>query len=251
MTSKKHLFAGLGIALVLIAGYMLFSKWSGIPNADSTIAKDESASRQKVNGFGGQSSPLTQRGILARSEVFTHIPSTREGLPFGSDPFKPESRAEQKWLDRNGYPNNEQWLAYKQASDTLLHQAAANGDALASVELSARKLVEGDQSAHGELIKALNDGSQYALEILASYQAGSQSNGDPMAAYVLYRFGEMRGNSELAFARETLTERLDPASRLRAEAEARKLFNTFTKLQRARLGAGASVVDARPIGPDA
>lgn len=192
--------------------------------------------------------PASARVRAQKPSAFANIPNSRVGLSLVKDPFGASSIEEQRWLDRNGYPNEKQWLTYKTASDSLIAQAAESGDKIAVIELDARRLMKGDQTGRDGLMKAAVEGSQYALETLASYLASS-SSGDPKSAYMLYRYGEMRGNLQLGMPRDLLVEKLSPTARLEAEASALKLFTASSNAQRARLSPGARFVDPRPIGP--
>ncbi|MFC3277475.1 hypothetical protein ACFOHQ_08135 [Xanthomonas fragariae] len=99
----------------------------------------------------------------------TSIPRTRDGLSFENDPGFAESKAEQKWLDRHGYPNEKQLEAYMPAPETLLKQAAETGDMAAQAMLDAR-LLPTDQKAQQRLVDAGAEGNLFALNMLASYQ---------------------------------------------------------------------------------
>lgn len=88
-----------------------------------------------------------------------------------NDPGFAESKAEQKWLDRHGYPNEKQLEAYMLAPEALLKQAAEAGDIAAQAMLDAR-LLPTDPKAQQRLVDAGAEGNLFALNMLASYQGG-------------------------------------------------------------------------------
>lgn len=155
---------------------------------------------------------------------FAHVPTSREGMDFESDPFVAESIEEQQWLDRNGFPNAEQWKVYSAAPDGLLRQSAESGDPIAAVMLDSRMLLQGDLDASGRLLHAGGKGSMFALSMLSAYMAGSPS-GDPVLGYAVSRVMEMRGDTRVAIARDGIfrTE-LTPEQRMRGERMALDLF---------------------------
>ncbi len=224
---------------------------ASIPDTTKTPAQNhaEVPARGAPSGTVGKSPQQAARLMPRAGTAFSSLPTSRMGLDLNTDPFGAESKEEQEWLDRNGYPNEKQWLAYKGASESLLAQAAEQGDSFAGIELNKRRLARGDKQGHDELLRSAMLGSQFALESLAAYMAGS-SQGDAQGAYMLYRLGELRGNSDLAMARETLTERLPPPKRMEAEGQARMLFRKFGTAFRAQNGPGARFTDPRPFGAD-
>ncbi|WP_141481001.1 hypothetical protein [Marilutibacter maris] len=160
------------------------------------------------------------------------------------DPFLAESREEQKWLDRNGYPNRIQLERYNQASDYMLEQAANGGDTVADVVLQGRRL-SGSQIdlAAERLMELARDGSGFALSTLSAFMAGS-SKGSPEIGYALSRVAEMRGDSRMALGRDAMFRRpLTPEQKLQGEAEALRLFNEM----RSSSKVGKAFVDPRPV----
>jgi len=167
-------------------------------------------------------------------------------MDFEDDPGFAESKAEQEWLDLHGYPNIRQWETYTAAPDERLREAAAAGDAVAGVMLDGR-LLRTDPKAQQRLVEAGVDGNLFALQLLASYQAGSR-NGDPVAAYAVSRVSEMRGDLRAAIGREVMmTTPLTTEQRMLGEAEALRLNETMNKLYFDKYGAPAEFVP-RPIG---
>lgn len=91
-----------------------------IPNASNESAKDEVASLSVDRG-----SHLAT-GSRVR-HPFPEVPQTRDGMSFDNDPGYAESKAEQKWLDRHGFPNEKRLDAYMGAPEALLKQASEAG----------------------------------------------------------------------------------------------------------------------------
>ncbi|UKE48838.1 hypothetical protein KHA79_00520 [Xanthomonas translucens pv. cerealis] len=167
-------------------------------------------------------------------------------MSFKDDPSFAESKAEQQWLDRHGYPNEKQWEAYMLAPDLLLKQAAEAGDMAAQAMLDAR-LLPVDKQAQQRLIEAGAEGNLFALTMLASYQGGS-SGGDPVAAYALSRVTEMRGDTRAGITRDLMiTKPLSNEQRMLGEAEALRLNEAIEKIYIAKHGV-APFLDKRPIG---
>ncbi|MCF7749133.1 hypothetical protein KQ945_00145 [Bacillus subtilis subsp. subtilis] len=159
--------------------------------------------------------------------------------------FAPQSKAEQQWLDRHGFPNPRQWETYGAASNAMLEQAAASGDSVARSMLDGRLLAT-DPHAQQRLLEAGAEGDLYALQLVASYQAGSRQ-GDPVVGYAISRVAEMRGDSKLGLTRELMFRQpLDAAQRVRAEEEALRLNATMNAFYRTKHGVDADI-DMRPI----
>lgn len=187
-------------------------------------------------------------GVSNRTHPFPGIAKNRNNLGLDTDPFAPQSRAEQQWLDRNGYPNEEQMTAYSQASDHLLQEAADMGDGVANVLLSARKLARGDELAEKELLNAAADGSIFALTTLAGFEGRTGGLEGTIRSYAMTRVTEMLGDYKVGLTRDMITNRvLDPSQRLQAEGQALVLYKELIKLRRARKGPNAPIVDPRPI----
>lgn len=182
-------------------------------------------------------------------DPFPALPKTRAGLPFEGDPFGPTSVEEQRWLDRNGYPNAERWSAYSRASESVLNQAASAGDDAARVMLGIRRLEKGDLEARDDLLASAVEGSGFALDAYASFLAGSASQGDPAAAYVLSRVAEMRGDHRQAVFREFFLKK-QPTQQQRLEwgVEALALYSSMHSLHKELYGQSRSWTDSRPVG---
>lgn len=195
---------------------------------------------------------LEESDDAPRPTASVHFPGvriSRAGMPLEGDPFVATSVEEQRWLDRNGYPNSEQLEAYSAATDAVLAASAAEGDQIAQVVLDGRRLIGGDPTAVADLWSAAVDGSGYALSTLAAYMGGSQKYGDPKSAYAISRVAEMRGDFRQALGRDFLLRKpLTPMERLEAEAEAIQLFNELVEARKRRYGPNAVLVDPRPIG---
>lgn len=223
----------------------------GLPSPVSSAsgAEGTGVESSRSRGLPTANSPPRDSGAQFKVHPFPAVLRSRSGLPMEDDPFAPSSRAEQVWLDRNGYPNAEQLMVYFQATDQALEQAASLGDVVAVVELAGRRLMQGDLSAQKTLFSAAVDGSGYALAKLAAFQGGSLEHGDPIEAYALIKLAEMRGDYKAALTRDVVVQQaLDPKQRLVAEARALELYDHFVKMRRARYGPEASLVDPRPVG---
>ena len=177
---------------------------------------------------------------------FPEVPQSRKGLAFETDPFKAESVAEQEWLDRNGYPNAEQWVAYSTAGDIQLEAAALAGDKSADAMFAQRQLIHGDEAALERMLTAGADGNMFALELLAATLIGPKQ--DPVAGYAMSRVVEMRGNVRIGFVRDAMFNTpLSPQERIEAEQEAVQIYQTLLRLQRKIRGGDSPAVDVRPI----
>lgn len=240
--------------LVLVGGiYVASTRVGPVGKASGSSTPTENSN---ARGIASESEdlPSTQvaskgsaarRGSVGVSHPFPGIAKSRANLPLETDPFPAQSRAEQRWLDRNGFPNAEQWQTYSTASDALLAQAADAGDEIADVMMQGRALARGDVSASDRLLAAAANGSSFALSTLAAYMAGS-SKGNREAGYALSRVAEMRGDYRLAAARDVMFAKpLTLQERLNAEAEAVEIFNKL----RSSSSIGNKFVDPRPINP--
>lgn len=252
MDGKRKLI-GITVAVAIIAGGgLLLGR-----------REPQSIPDRKLGEFGSTTAGATPAGVSSnpaeqRSQVsdgrkppvnhpFPGIPKSRAGLPLEGDPFVATSKAEQAWLDRNGYPNAEQWKAYSEASDGLLADAAASGDTVAKVMLDNRRLMFGDKTAFKDLFSAGTNGSMFALEMLSAFMAGS-SNGDPVMGYALSRVVEMGGNYRVAMGRDAMfNDLLNPVQRMEAEGKAIAIYNDINKFKE-KGAKGGNPVDPRPIG---
>ncbi len=189
----------------------------------------------------------TERALPADLHPFPELPRSRRGMSLEDDPFGASSVAEQKWLDRNGYPNQEQWAVYSRTSDTLLSKAAETGDRIARTILDLRRLESGDLSAQEDLLAAAVGGSGFALDMYASFMAGSRS-GNEKTAYIISRVAEMRGDHRQVVSREFVRVRPTQQQRLEWGMEANALFNNLNKLHSKVYGDSKSWIDSRPVG---
>lgn len=196
----------------------------------------------KADLVAGSSNPTS----LMPRHPFPEVPLTRDGMDFEDDPGFAESRAEQQWLDLHGYPNLKQWQAYSVAPNEQLREAAAAGDGVAGAMLDGR-LLSTDPKAQERLVDAGVDGNLFALQLLASYHAGSR-DGDPVAAYAVSRVSELRGDLRAAIGREVmLPAPLTPHQRLLGEAEAMRLNEEMNRIYFEKHGTPAEFLP-RPIG---
>jgi hypothetical protein len=188
--------------------------------------------------------------LTRAADPFPELIRTRENAPLDGDPWGPTSKEEQAWLDRNGFPTGQQMDAYFKASDQVLEQAIQAGDRTAGVFLDARKLALGDEAARNRLVAAAADGSLYALSSLTAYYGSKPSQSGTAYAYSISRVSEMLGDFRAGSARELFAGRpLNPVERQRAEENARTIYNLILAARQERSGAGARIVDPRPVKP--
>lgn len=237
--NKTILVVGIGLGLSIFAASYL---WVNNNRAEiSSKALTATSAIEKVS----QKDSFPSSGRQARTKLgpFSHLPQTRRGLPLESDPFVADSIEEQEWLDRNGYPNAEQWKAYSSASDGLLAQAAAGGDEIAAVMLDGRALATGDREAPSRLLKAAQNGSLFSLSLLQAYMAGSKK-GNPSLGYSISRVMEMMGDTRIALARDVAFSggELSPQVRIQAEAEALNMLQQLKKTSKKQ-----PFIDPRPF----
>lgn len=211
-------------------------------NVNVPAANDDVGQQYQTASF----IPITGGKPRARASMdpFFRVPKTRSGLPLEDDYFVAESPQEQRWLDRNGYPNTQQMAAYSAAPDIVLEQAAAHGDSIAEVMLTGRQLAHGDPKAAGKLMTAGMNGSSYALSTLASYLAGGK-HGNPELGYAVSRVVELRGDWRAAITRDFMFRvPLTSIQKARAEAEAIRMLDSFREHSRVQ-----PYVDSRPPRP--
>ncbi len=239
-----RLRAGLTLVATSILGIALLNHYFGNdarPLGEQTgqaeVPAGSSSNALAPNAAGQHDSPpnfvpITGGRIRSRAPMdpFPRVPKTRNGQPLENDHFVAESVQEQRWLDRNGYPNTQQWTAYSAASSLALEQAAAHGDEVAEVMLTARQLDHGDPKAAGKLMTAGMNGSSFALSMLASYLAGGR-HGNPELGYAVSRVVELRGDWRAAITRDFMFNiPLTPLQKASAEGEAFKTF-PYTQLR--------------------
>ncbi len=251
---------GLSVACICIIGAALIRHYS----ASNAHRPDEQVSQADIpadmppdqgrttNGNSNQRDnptyfiPITGGKPRARAPMdpFFRVPKTRNSLPLENDQFVAESVQEQQWLDRNGYPNSLQWAAYSSAPDVTLEQAAAHGDNVADIMLTARQLAHGDPKAGGKLMTAGMNGSSFALSMLASYLANGK-HGNPELGYAISRVIELRGDWRSGMTRDVMFRTpLTPEQKARGESEAIKLLDSFRNHSPVQ-----PYVDPRPLRP--
>jgi hypothetical protein len=242
--TRKNAWIALLVLAALVIAYLISYRIDD----DVVKAQAESLKDVLVNLDTSRSAARKQSNSAKGAHLFPGVPKSRKGLPLEGDPFLAESAAEQAWLDRNGYPNKEQWLAYSRASDALLKEAADGGDSVAGVVLNSRRLAMGEPGSKEDLLINAVDGSGYALELYSAYMAGSKS-GSAQTAYALSRVAEMRGNYRVAMAREGLFNTpLTQAERMTGDAEAMVLFARLKELNEQFYGTSSNWIDPRPYG---
>jgi len=229
--------------------------WKQLEGEANDFARSAVSASNPAPGPTGTSHQVVEAHPVAGSNYptsltprhpFPEVPLTREGMDFEDDPGFAESRAEQQWLDLHGYPNLEQWQAYSVAPNEKLREAAAAGDGVAGAMLDGR-LLSTDPKAQERLVDAGVDGNLFALQLLASYQAGSR-DGDLVAAYAVSRVSELRGDLRAAIGREVmLPAPLTLDQRLLGEAEAMRLNEEMNRMYFEKHGTPAEFLP-RPIG---
>lgn len=187
---------------------------------------------------------ISQKAVVSRG--VPGVPQTRDGMSLQAEPFIAASIDEQRWLDRNGYPNSEQLRVYSSLPDSSLAKAANEGDSVAAVMLANRGLIQGEPGAGEELLALAAAGSGYALQVHAAFLAGS-SRGNPREAWAISRVEEMRGNMRLALARDAMfPQPLSQSERLQGDARALELFAMLRRLRVEVNGSDEGWVDPRP-----
>ncbi|NYZ62708.1 hypothetical protein [Luteimonas deserti] len=185
------------------------------------------------------------------SDPFPGIKKDRHNTALEDDMFGPQSKAEQAWLQRNGYPTKEQIQAYSVATDAALEQASRRGDQVAQTFLDMRKLMEGDESAEVRLLDQVAKGYTYPLLSMAGYYAGSQTGRDVPKAYSYTRVLEMLGDTKMGLVRDMLLPaQPDPSQKLEAESQALAHYNALLQRRRELVGPNAPPMDPRPTIPD-
>ncbi|WP_242004234.1 hypothetical protein [Xanthomonas sontii] len=251
---KRTIWLAATVAFASIVAIFFFQKKENNENSLSQAQLTNSAesSEKSLNpeisatGKEEEKSGPSRPAKKSIRHPFPEVPQTRRGMSFENDPFFAESKAEQAWLDRHGYPNEKQWEAYMTAPEALLKEAADAGDMAAKAILDAR-LLPTDQQAQQRLIDAGAEGNLFALNMLASYQGGA-SNGDPVAAYALSRVLEMRGDTRAGITRDAMiTKPLSTQQRTLGESEALRINDAINNMYKSKYGTDPKL-DKRPIG---
>lgn len=240
-------------ALAVVVGGIIWTHEARKDDEGSTQGISQSETPNAANESVKELAPSQsiEGGVDLRNDSrvrhpFPEVPRTRDGMSFDNDPGYAESKAEQKWLDRHGYPNEKQLEAYMVAPEALLKQASDAGDKVAQTILDAR-LLPSDPTAQQRLVDAGAEGNLFALNMLASFQGGSAS-GDPVAAYAVSRVAEMRGDTRASVTREVMMSKsLSTEQRMLGESEALRLNAEIDRIYTSKYGS-APVLDKRPIG---
>lgn len=136
-----RLLLGVGVALVLGVSGLIWHQ-STRPHTPPAASDPSSINDESTPDHGDFPKvelplPATKSSLdsrIAQSantlNPFAHLPQSRIGMALESDPFVAESSQEQQWLDRNGFPNSEQWKAYSSAPDGLLSKRPRAATAL-------------------------------------------------------------------------------------------------------------------------
>lgn len=193
--------------------------------------------------------PVSADSAEARiGNPFSYVPKVRDALPLDDDPFGAQSKEEQQWLDRNGYPNMRQIEAYTKAPDGMLQQATDAGDAVARVMLEERRLRRGDPNAEANLMIAAAEGSIYALNVLAGYYGQKGARTNPVKAYSLTRVMEMLGDYKVPLTRQFVVgQPLNPAQQSQAEADALGMYRNLIQQRKRSAGITRITIEPRPI----
>lgn len=220
------------------------------PNAAASVSAETVATKTPgVAGGHADHAADDRTASPAARHPFPEVPTTRNGLELESDPFLASSVEEQAWLDRNGYPNNEQWSALLTASDMQLMAAAQAGDVAAAALHAQRRLIAGDETAIDDMIELGAKGSIFSLELLSSALAGPRA--DPVMGYALSRVVEMRGNYRVALGRDMMfSTPLNASQRLDAEQLAMEFYSRIEAIQRQTGDSSHPTVDPRPLHGD-
>lgn len=254
ITSHRWMAGTIAACAAIAGGVFLLFAWRGeppsTPSMDSAGAAPKSGPNPPVQ-FAQTTravpSALTIGSASMPRHPFPEVPRHRRGMPLETDPFGARSAAEQAWLDRNGYPNERQWLVLGGASDAQLAEAARAGDLVAKTLLDARRLERGDDAAMDALLEDAARGATFALELMAGSLAIRKR--DPVMAYALSRVVELRGNASIAAGRDVMFDRmLTPMQRAEGEHEALAMFQRIRHLQVTLVGANAPATDPRPVG---
>lgn len=250
MGNKALTLSAVALAVV-VAGIIWMHESRKSDGSTHDISRRETSTVSSDSVEDQVASRSVDRGSDLRRESrvrhpFPEVPQTRDGMSFDNDPGYAESKAEQKWLDRHGYPNEKQLEAYMGAPEALLKQASEAGDKVAQTILDAR-LLPSDPMAQQRLVDAGAEGNLFALNMLASFQGGS-SSGDPVAAYAVSRVAEMRGDSRAAITRDVMMSKpLSTEQKMLGESEALRLNAEIDRIYTSKHGR-APVLDKRPIG---
>lgn len=247
---KSRLAMGLTAALVLaLVGWTVTRSHTNpssakvsasVIGAAQPTAPTETTPQAVLLGKPANSGPKVGHTVVY---PFPGLPRSRLGQPLDGDPFIASSIEEQRWLDRNGYPNAKQLFTLNNAPDGLLKLAAEAGDKSAAALYEARKLSHGDAQSGAALMTQGMQGNNFALSLLSAYMAGS-SHGNPSLAYSISRVAEMRGDWRAGPAREMgPLANLNSLKRIQAETAAQQMFKDMRKHSTVR-----PFVDTRP-GP--
>jgi hypothetical protein len=258
---NSNSFNAKALAVVLISTlFLVVLGWKFLSdNTQKSDSINESATTSDAAQPGLLAQPQTpennpEKGFILNSKAthpFPEIPKNRNHISLDEDIFGPQSKEEQNWLDRHGFPNREQLAAYATASDEVLKQAVAAGDKVAQTSLDMRKLIAGDKSAEESILKsAADDGNISGILRLAGFLGSLKSEEDAKRAYAMTRVAEMLGDNKVGLTRDfMLTTPLEQSAKMQAESDALHIFAKVVDMGKARHGANAVIVDPRPLPP--
>lgn len=264
MTARPHLRIALLIAFFLVISIGGVVLWSvEVPRSEVESVAEVLPPRLS---FGDQPSSAPQGefisivsadtpgGAVAKSAIaalYSGVPRSRYGLTLEDDPFGARSLEEQRWLDRNGYPNAAEWKALNAASLYQLRDAANGGDPMAAVMVDFWDVfLSGSEDAVNSLLRRGAGGNLFALEMLAIALEGARVNNDPVFASAVRELVRLRGNHAFGMIPDgNLSTPLDPLQRLEAGRRARELYQFLDRIRQAELGLPPAAPDPRPVRP--
>lgn len=224
---------------------------SSIPPADAASSKVDAGADTELAPASPSRGAATGISRSAIAALYAGVPRTRGGMPLEDDPFGAGSPEEQRWLDRNGYPNAAEWKALNGASISQLQEAAKGGDSMAAIMVDYWDVFQsGSPDAVNTLMRRGASGDAFALEMLSSALGVARANRDPVFASALRQVAQLRGNLALGlFPDANLPDPLDPVQRMEAARRAVELNHYLDNLRRVEFGLPPPTYDPRPIRP--
>lgn len=245
---KKALLTLCGL---LAAGAALVVMVAGNAVSDRRTEDDVLPGQRVTASAMAHGSQASARATDARDTAFPGVKKDRIGTPLADDPFGPTSKAEQDWLQRNGFPTEDQLHAYSVASSDALREAAQAGDAVAEAFYEGNRLLEGDPAAEARLRDLAARGSTFGLARMAAFFAGSRTHRDVIKAHAYSRAAEMLGDVKGGLTRDMMFSKpLDPMEKLEAEAFAIELYGAIVQRRKQLKGPNAPASDPRPVHVD-
>lgn len=233
----------------------------------SNVSVQPSSSSKTLSSVQSSQEPSTEAGLtelpvngrspsqestdVQDTNPFSLIPRSREELPLEGDPFRPVSKEDQRWLDRNGFPNAEQFRTFMKSDIENLRLAAQAGDKIAETIMNAKLLATtGAEAAEAEAALYYDAalGNSFALSMLSGHKTGT---GELVEGLALARVAEMRGDYSTGDGNRMMWEdSLDPVQRARIAEESRRIHALFEETRREVLGVNQPLYDPRPLGEE-